>query len=153
VTQSAGTDDDRRLTIERLIAAPPDRIWAAWTDPDLLPRWFGPEGYTCRTHEIDLRQGGLWRFDMIGPDGTVWPNRHRYTLFRPVERIEFLMDADSDAAPPMQVTVRLLPEPGGTRLIQTILFPDAAQRAAAEGFGAVRLGQTTLAKLAALVGG
>jgi uncharacterized protein YndB with AHSA1/START domain len=144
-------DADLTLTITRLIAAPPHRLWAAWTDPGLLPQWFGPEGYRCRTTEIDLRQGGLWRFDMIGPDGTVWPNRHRITLYQPMDRIEFLLDGDTDAVPPMQVTVLLTPEGAGTRIAQTILFPDAAMRAAAVGFGAVELGQTTLAKLAALV--
>ena len=145
--------DTHSLTLTRLIAAPPARLWAAWTDPDLLPRWFGPAGYSCRSKEIDLRQGGLWRFDMIGPDGTVFPNRHRYTRMLPQTRIEFLMDDDTDAAPPMAVVVTLQPEGSGTRITQTITFPDAAARAAAEAYGAAELGQTTLAKLAALVGG
>ena len=144
---------DRQITLSRLIAAPPARVWAAWTDPALLPRWFGPAGYTCRTHQIDLRPGGLWRFDMIGPDGKVWPNRHRHTLWEPPLRLLFLMDDDTDAGQPFEVEVTLTPEATGTRLTQTITFPDAAARAAAEAFGAAALGQTTLAKLAALVEG
>jgi uncharacterized protein YndB with AHSA1/START domain len=142
---------DRTLTIERLIRATPARVWAAWTDPEQLPRWFGPEGHTCHTREIDLREGGLWRFDMFGPGGQVWANRHRFTRYEPERRIEFIMDSDDDASPQMTVVVTLTPEAGGTRLVQTVTFPDAAMRAAAEGYGAVRLGQTTLAKLAALV--
>lgn len=145
--------DDRIINLSRFIAAPPAKVWAAWTDPALLPRWFGPEGFSCRTKEIELREGGHWRFDMIGPDGKVWPNRHRYTLMEPHHRIVFLMDDDGDAHPPYEVTVTLEPQGGGTRLTQTILFPDATARAAAEGFGAVELGKTTLAKLAALVEG
>lgn len=142
--------DDRTLTLTRLIAASPARVWRCWTDPALLPRWFGPEGHSCHTREIDLREGGIWRFDMIGPDGTIWKNRHRITRYDRPHRIEFLMDADDDAALPMQVTVTLTPEAAGTRITQVILFPTAQARAGALAFGADRLGQTTLAKLAAL---
>ena len=71
---------DQTLTLTRLIPAPPEKVWRCWTDPALLPRWFGPEGFTCQTKEIDLRPGGLWRFDMIGPDGKIWANRHRHTV-------------------------------------------------------------------------
>lgn len=141
---------DRTLTLTRLIAAPPEKVWRCWTDPAILPRWFGPEGYHCQTKEIDLRPGGLWRFDMIGPDGTVWPNRHRFTRHDAPRQIEFLMDGDDDSAPPMQVTVTLHPEAGGTRLTQSMVFPSVERLQGALAFGADRLGQTTMAKLAAL---
>jgi uncharacterized protein YndB with AHSA1/START domain len=140
---------DRQITLTRLIAAPAEVIWRCWTDPAILPRWFGPEGYFCTTNEIDLREGGLWRFDMIGPDGTVWVNRHRYTLWLENERLEFLMDDGDDAAEPMRVVVTLLPEAGGTRITQVMTFPTAAMREGAIAYGADRLGQTTLAKLEA----
>jgi uncharacterized protein YndB with AHSA1/START domain len=140
---------DRQITLTRLIAAPAEVIWRCWTDPAILPRWFGPEGYSCTTKEIDLREGGLWRFDMIGPDGTVWVNRHRYTLWLENERLEFLMDDGDDAAEPMRVVVTLLPEAGGTRITQVMTFPTAAMREGAIAYGADRLGQTTLAKLEA----
>lgn len=141
---------DRTMVLSRLIAAPPDVVWRCWTDPAILPRWFGPEGYSCQTREIDLRPGGVWRFDMTGPDGTVWRNRHRFLRHDAPQRITFLMDADDDAQEPMQVEVTLAPEAGGTRITQAVLFPDAAAFAGARAFGAERLGQTTLAKLAAL---
>ena len=88
---------DRQIILTRLIAAPVAKVWQCWTDPAMLPRWFGPEGYFCVTKEIDLRQGGLWRFDMTGPDGKIWANRHRYTLFDPFKRLEFLLDGDDDS--------------------------------------------------------
>lgn len=144
-------DSDRQITLTRLIKAPPSRVWAAWTDPALLPRWFGPKGYSCTTHEIDLRPGGVWRFDMTGPDGKAWPNRHRFHLQIPERRLEFTLDSDDDASPQLSVVVTLEPEAGGTRLTQVMTLPDAASREAAVKFGAVELGQTTLDKLAALV--
>ena len=141
--------EDRQIILTRLIAAPPAKIWQCWTDPAILPRWFGPEGYHCTTKIIDLRQGGQWIFDMIGPDGKVWGNRHRYTLSDPPKRLEFLMDDGDDADVPMQVVVELVPEAGGTRITQTMTFPTAEMRQGALAFGADKLGQTTLAKLAA----
>jgi uncharacterized protein YndB with AHSA1/START domain len=144
---------DRQITLTRLIKATPARVWAAWTDPVQLPQWFGPEGYSCTTKEIDLRPGGAWRFDMIGPDGKIWPNRHRITRHVPERRLEFILDADDDQSPQMTVVVTLNPEAGGTRLTQVMTMPDAATRDAALAFGAVELGQTTLAKLAARLEG
>ena len=141
---------DRQITLSRLIAASPQKVWTCWTDPTLIARWFGPDGHTCITRDINLVQGGQWRFDMIGPDGTVWPNRHRITLYAPFTRIEFLMDGDNDAQEPMQVHVTLAAEGSGTRLTQTITLPNAAARQHALGFGADRLGMQTMGKLAAL---
>ena len=89
---AASDPDSRKLTITRHIAAPPQMIWDAWTDPKVLPRWFGPEGHTCETKEIDLRPGGVWRFDMIGPQGQVWANRHRYVEWDAPHRLAFDMD-------------------------------------------------------------
>ena len=140
---------DRQIILTRLIAAPPEVVWRCWTDPAILPQWFGPEGFQCDTKDIDLRQGGLWRFDMIGTDGKVWRNRHRFTLHDAPHRLEFLLDDDSDDAEPMAVVVELVAQDGGTRITQTMTFPTAAMRDGALGFGADRLGQTTLAKLAA----
>ena len=141
------------LTLTRLFNATATQVWRAWTDPAILPLWFGPIGYSCQTRDIDLRTGGQWRFDMTGPDGTVWPNRHRITRYTPMTRIEFLLDDGSDANPPMEITVELTPEAAGIRLVQTIHFPSAEAKAGALAFGADKLGETTLDKLAAILAG
>ena len=70
---------DRTMLITRTIRAPARLVWGAWMNPETLPQWWGPDGYSCRTSRIDLREGGEWVFDMIGPDGTVWPNPVSYT--------------------------------------------------------------------------
>ena len=141
------------MTLTRHFDATPAQVWTAWTDPSILPQWFGPIGYSCKTKEIDLRTGGVWRFDMTGPDGTIWPNRHRITRYTPMTQIMFLLDGDTDDAPPMDVVVNLSPEAGGTRLTQTITFPSAEAMAGAMAFGAKELGETTLDKLAAILAG
>ncbi|MBI1418543.1 MAG: hypothetical protein GC146_15105 [Limimaricola sp.] len=148
---AAAAPDDRTLVLSRHFAAPPERVWAAWTDPAVLPRWFGPEGFHCVTHEIDIRVGGQWIFDMIG-HGMTFPNRHRYLELTPHSRIHFLMDGNGDSGEPKDVTVTLTPRDGGTDLRQVMVFPSVAEKEEAESYHAVELGQTTLAKLAAALG-
>lgn len=140
----------RSITLSRLIAAPVSKVWRCWTDPALLPQWFGPEGYTCQTHELDLRAGGHWLFDMTGLDGKVWPNRHRYTRMEAPHRLEFLLDSGAEDEAPSEVVMTLTAEGDGTRIQYEMTFPSPAARAMAVGFGAVELGQQTLAKLATM---
>jgi uncharacterized protein YndB with AHSA1/START domain len=142
------------MTLTRTFAATPAQVWAAWTDPAILPRWFGPAGFTCTTHDIDIREGGQWRFDMVGAMGgqvMTFPNRHRYLRLIPSARIDLLMDDGTDDAEPFQVTVTLTAEGAGTRLTQATTFPNVASWQAARDMGAEALGMTTLAKLAAIV--
>lgn len=58
----------------RTIDAPRDLVFDAWTDPAHVGQWWGPDGFTTTTHEIDIRPGGVWRFTMHGPDGVDYPN-------------------------------------------------------------------------------
>lgn len=143
--------EDRSMTIARSFRASPAQVFAAWTDPEALPRWFGPEGFTCRTQFMDLRVGGEWRFDMVG-GGMTFPNRHRWTALEPPSRIAFLMDAGEGSGLPMEVEVTLAPEGTGTRLVQKVTFPSDEALAAAKGYAAEERGQETLSKLAAALG-
>ncbi len=138
----------RRMVFSRHIKAPLARVMQCWTDPAILPRWFGPAGYTCETHEIDLREGGQWRFDMIG-EGKTWPNRHRFHVMRE-GRIEFHMDAGVDDGSGKEVVVTLVPKDGGTLVTFAMTFGDAAEREGALAYGADTKGLETLGKLAAI---
>ena len=90
---------DREIVLSRVIDARRDVVFSAWTDPKHLPSWFGPTGFKIEIKEIDISVGGLWRFDMIAPDGQRFTNRMK---FRRIERptlIEFDHGADSDDDP------------------------------------------------------
>lgn len=50
------------ITIERVFDVHPELLWKAMTDPDLIPRWWGPERYPTRVDSMDVRIGGSWRF-------------------------------------------------------------------------------------------
>src|SRR5712672_3115497 len=54
---------ERTMVLQRVIQAPRSIVWGAWMNPETLPQWWGPEGFSCRTKRIDLRTGGEWVFD------------------------------------------------------------------------------------------
>jgi uncharacterized protein YndB with AHSA1/START domain len=78
---------DRELVLTRLINAPREKVYRAWTDPELLKQWFAPKPYTTPVVEIDVRPGGSAYFVMRGPDGKDLPNRGVYLEVVPNERL------------------------------------------------------------------
>jgi uncharacterized protein YndB with AHSA1/START domain len=148
-------DADYRETIERetvltrVFDHPRDRVFAAWTDPDKLPAWFGPAGFRCDTRSIDLSVGGSWCFDMIAPDGTCYSSR---MTFLEIEEPALLVmdhghDVDDDPDR-FRVTVTFEEQADGrTVLTMRQLHRSAAARAVTINFGAVALGYQTLDKL------
>jgi uncharacterized protein YndB with AHSA1/START domain len=72
-------DEDRRSdSRSRLVGAPVETVFAAFSNPEKLARWWGPDGFSNSFEEFDLRVGGYWRFTMHGPDGTDYPNESRF---------------------------------------------------------------------------
>ncbi|WP_193368168.1 SRPBCC domain-containing protein [Pelagibius marinus] len=67
------TPSDTELVIARSFGAPPELVFAAWTEPRHVKRWWGPHGFVTTLCEIDLRVGGAFRIEMRGPDGTIYP--------------------------------------------------------------------------------
>ena len=143
---------DREIVLTRVIAAPRDRVFAAFTSPSIC-EWFGPHGYRCTTHEFEARVGGRWRFDMVGPAGDRWPRRIEFLEIVQDLRIVFDHGSDIDADPErFRVTLTFdAQQDGKTVLSLRQLHPTAEQRLAGIGFGAVELGGQTLDKLAAFI--
>jgi uncharacterized protein YndB with AHSA1/START domain len=82
---------ERTIVIERELDAPRDLVWRAWTDPDEVARWWGPEHFTTPREKIefDLRPGGVCRLTMVGPDGEEYPNDGHFGVVEPPERLSF----------------------------------------------------------------
>ncbi|KAA2284712.1 SRPBCC family protein [Arenimonas fontis] len=142
---------EREIVISRVLDAPRELVFDAWTQPGQLMAWFGPKGFSCATHEMDLRPGGRWRFDMRGPDGTVYPNRIDFLEIRRPERLVFDHGTDRDDDPNrFHVTITFdSQDDGKTVLTLRQLHPSKARRREVIGFGAVEYGYQTLDKLAA----
>lgn len=60
------------IVISRIFNAPREKIWAAWTDPEMAKKWWGPKDFTAPSIKIDLRVGGKYIFAMHGPLGSEW---------------------------------------------------------------------------------
>lgn len=143
---------DRTMVLERVIKAPVSVVWGAWMNPETLPQWWGPDGYSCRTSRIDLRAGGDWVFDMIGPDGTVYPNHHRYTVVDPHRRIDYTLHWGENGPKHADAWADFEDLGDATKVTLSMTFATAEEYQTAKGFGAVELGLQTLGKLAHFIG-
>lgn len=77
-TTTADQGADRELVLTRLIDASPDKVYRAWTEPELLKQWFAPLPYTTPAAELDVRPGGANTIVMRGPNGSEFPNKGAY---------------------------------------------------------------------------
>jgi uncharacterized protein YndB with AHSA1/START domain len=114
----------------RELEAPRELVFAVWTDPEQLAQWWGPLGFTTTTSAFDLRQGGVWRFVMHGPDGRDYQNRITFDEILPPQRLSYHHGGADDLEPVhfrTTVTFEDLGQ-GRTRLRLHAVFPSAAER-------------------------
>jgi uncharacterized protein YndB with AHSA1/START domain len=71
--------DKRSDSRSTVIAATPQQVFAAMSDPARVARWWGPDGFTNTNHQFDFKPGGTWLLTMHGPDGKDYPNESRFT--------------------------------------------------------------------------
>jgi uncharacterized protein YndB with AHSA1/START domain len=60
----------KRIRISRAFNAPVGKVWRAWTDAKVLDTWWAPKPWRAETKTMDFRVGGMWLYQMVGPDGT-----------------------------------------------------------------------------------
>jgi len=84
------------LVIERVFDAPRELVWKAWTEPELMKRWWGPKDYSCPSCEIDFRVGGVWLSCMRSSEGQeIWSTG----VYREIVPLERIVCTDSFADP------------------------------------------------------
>jgi len=86
-TATVTTPTDREIHIERVFDAPRDRVFAVYTDPELIPEWWGPKGTRAVVDQMEVRSGGSWRFVIHNSDGSETGFRGTYREITPPERI------------------------------------------------------------------
>lgn len=129
----------RELVLTRLIDAPREKVFQAWTDPTLLLQWFTPKPWQTVRAEVDVRPGGASLIVMRGPDGTEFPNRGVYLEVVSNERLVFT-DAYTEAWMPsekpfMTGVLTFEDEGGKTRYTARVLHWTVADREAHEKMG------------------
>jgi uncharacterized protein YndB with AHSA1/START domain len=117
---------DREIVSTRFFEAPRELLFEAFSNPDHLARWWGPEGFTNTIHTFDLRPGGIWLLTMRGPDGTAYENESVFTEVSIPERVVF---QHLEPVHGFQMTMTFAEENGGTRLTWRMLFDDPEEYA------------------------
>jgi uncharacterized protein YndB with AHSA1/START domain len=138
---------DNEVVITRLLDAPRDLVWEAWTNPEHIVKWWGPNGFTTTIKSLDLRPGGLWVYTMHGPDGTDYPNEVKFIEVVKPERI---VHSHGDGQREWFKSSSVFEVEGDkTRVTIKQVFPSAeARNEVVEKYGAIKGGQQHLARLA-----
>src|SRR5690606_6855999 len=89
MTQNAKPTDERELVLTRIFAAPREKVFRAWTDPELLKEWLVPRPWTAASVQLDLRPGGASLCVMREPDGKEYPNPGVYLEVVENEKLVF----------------------------------------------------------------
>ena len=143
---------DREIVISRVIDAPRELVFEAFTEVQHLSRWWGPEGFSTTTQSFEFRVGGEWDFVMHGPDGTDYTEWICWTEIAPPERIA-LLHGESRGDPNAFESVLTFERHGAATWIEMrTVFPTKELRdEVVEKYHAIEGGQQTLSKLAAYV--
>jgi uncharacterized protein YndB with AHSA1/START domain len=142
----------REIVISRVITAPRELVFEAFTDVRHLSRWWGPEGFTTTTRVFEFRAGGVWDFVMHGPDGTDYQEWISWTEITPPERITLLHGGSRGDPNAFESVLTFAPDGAATRIELRTVFPTRQQRdEAVEKYHAIEGGQQTLSNLAAYV--
>lgn len=107
------------LVVRRTIRARPETLFAAWTDPQQLMRWWGPEGVSCTAAEIDLRVGGSYRIANRMPDGSTLWIAGEFELIEPPSRLIYSWRLEIPGASTERVSVSFVPCDTATEVIVT----------------------------------
>ncbi|MCC6523017.1 MAG: SRPBCC family protein [Polyangiaceae bacterium] len=143
---------DREVVISRIISAPRELVFEAFTEVRHLSRWWGPDGFSTTTRSFEFRVGGAWDFVMHGPDGTDYQEWITWREIVPPERIALLHGESRDDPNTFESVLTFEPAGDETRIVMRTVFRSKALRdEAVEKYHAIEGGEQTLRNLAAYV--
>lgn len=113
---------DNKLSITRVMNAPRQLVWEAWTDPKHIIHWWGPVGFTNSVIQFDFKEGGIWRFTMHGPDGRDYPNKIQFLKIESPKHIAYRHVEDTETeAVHFFVTVDFIEEGDKTQITMQMI--------------------------------
>jgi uncharacterized protein YndB with AHSA1/START domain len=142
---------DREVAWTRTFAAPRERVFRAFTEPEHVQRWLlGPEGWTMPVCEMDLRVGGGWRYVWRNGDGVEFAIEG---VFREIERPARLVYTESMMGSEALQTIVLTEEDGVTTMVSSLLYGSRAERDAAVATGMAEGSSQSYDRLAEVLAG
>lgn len=143
-------ETEREVVLQREVPFARELVWKAMTIPEHQNRWWGPDGFTNENVTMDFRVGGAWTFDMVGPDGTRYPNHSVFTEIVPPARLVY---DHGDGQRIWFIASILLDETAtGTTVTIRQVFPTRESRdEVVTKYGAIEGGKQHLAKMEAYV--
>ncbi|MBP6786260.1 MAG: SRPBCC domain-containing protein [Candidatus Promineofilum sp.] len=137
----------REIVVTRLLDAPRELVFAAFTEREHVANWWVPSGTTI--HEFNGQEGGLWRYSMPGPEGDLYPFRIQFVEIDKPRRLVYDYGTDAEDGPePVRTRVTFAEENGRTRVTLRLTFATAAARDEAAQYGAAAGAQQALGSLA-----
>ncbi|RUL91755.1 SRPBCC family protein [Verrucosispora sp. FIM060022] len=115
------TPGDREIVLSRMFDAPARLVFAAFTRPELLVRWYGARGWRLVECQVDLRVGGPWRFVSQGPDGQLMGQSGHYRQIEPPHRLVYTELFDDQSYPGETVVDQEFTELAGRTTVTTTL--------------------------------
>jgi uncharacterized protein YndB with AHSA1/START domain len=141
-------ENERELLLRREVPFPRELVWKAMTDPAHVNQWWGPDGFRNEGVVMDFRVGGAWSFDMVGPDGTRYPNHSVFKEITPPSTLVY--DHGDGKRIWFEASVTLQETAGGTLITLRQIYPSVESRdEVIEKYGAIEGGKQHLAKLEA----
>ncbi|AUH34602.1 SRPBCC family protein [Paracoccus tegillarcae] len=155
MSQNTVIVEDLDLTISRHINAAPEKLWRAWTEPELLKQWFAPKPVEVTKAEMDPRPGGICNIVMRLPDGTEMDSPGCVLVAEPGRKLVFTDSLGPDFRPAdggfMTAIILLEPEGDGCLYSARVLHKSPADRQKHEEMGFADGWGTCLDQLADLV--
>ena len=128
-TSKLSLPSDREIVGSRIMDAPPELVFKAYTDPDLIPRWWGPRRYATTVDKMDVRPGGVWRFVHRAADGGEYAFNGVYREIVPPKRLVYTFNYEGAPGHEAVETVTFEEAEGGkTRMTDHLLFETREER-------------------------
>jgi uncharacterized protein YndB with AHSA1/START domain len=144
---------DREVVMTKVFDAPRELVWKAYTDPKLIPRWWGPRYLTTTIDKMDVRPGGAWRFVSRGPDGSEFAFHGVYREIVKPNRLSWTFEFEGMPGHISVDTVTFEELDGRTKVTVTSLFESKADRDGMVASGMESGATESTERLAELLGG
>ena len=143
----------QEITMTRLFDAPRQLVFKTFTDPKLIPQWWGPRIMKTTVDKMDVRFGGIWRYVQRMPDGTEYAFRGVYHEILPPERLVYTFEFEGMPGHVMMETVMFEEHNGKTKMIDSAVFQSVEDRDDMLNSGMERGATETMDRFAALLAG